>query len=167
MHQNDTRTFEEKLLVGQKKENYLIDILNLCGVPAKLNNEDNVFDIDIELTYDDMFVDCKLIETPFIKAREFVNIDPDKCLPINVKHIKTYAEKERTTGKKAWVAFFIDFNIYNVYELVFVPNSQLLHLMNNHPEKIKNGKISFDRTIGRDMHSFLEYTKQIRKIKGK
>lgn len=163
--QKDTRTFEERLEVGQQKEIYLVDILNLCGVPAKRNNDGNVYDIDLELTYDDMFMDCKLAETPFHKAKEILGIDPDKCLPMQVRHIRNYEQKEKETGKPSWIAYFVDFKDYNVYELIFIPNSQLVHLINTYPEKIKDGRISFDRSIGRDMHTFLSYIKQIRNIK--
>lgn len=95
----DTRTFKEKLEIGNRKEEYLVDILNLSKVPAKLNNTTKVTDIDIELTNDDMYIDCKLIETPFYKAREFTGIDPDKCIPISVRHIKSYEKIETSTGK--------------------------------------------------------------------
>ena len=40
-------------------------------------------------------------------------------------------------------------------------------MINEKPESVHNGIISLDRSIGRDMHSFLEYIKQIRKIKSK
>lgn len=165
--QKDTRTFYEKLEVGNQKEDELVEILSWCGVPAKRNNDGDVKDIDIELTYDDMFVDCKFAETPFLKAKQYVGIDADKCLPINVTHIRAYEKKERDTGKKCWIAFFIDFKKFGVHELVFIPNSQLVHFIKEHPEKIKNGRVSFSKEIGRDMHSFLDYVKQIRKIKGK
>jgi len=165
--QKDTRTFAERLEVGNKKEVELVDILNWCGVPAKINNDDDVYDIDIELTYDNMFVDCKFAETPFYKAQQFVGIDADKCLPMTVRHIRAYEQKEKITGKKCWVAFFVDFADFDVHELVFIPNSQLVHMIDTNPGMVHNGRISFDRTIGRDMHLFLDYVKQIRKIKGK
>ncbi|AEO93928.1 gp685 [Bacillus phage G] len=167
MYKKDNRTFNEKLEIGNKKEDELVEILNWCGIPARINNKENVRDIDIELTYDDMFVDCKLVETPFYKSKQYVNIDPDKCLPMNVSHIQAYDKKEKATGKKCWVAFFVNFKDFNVRELIFIPNSQLVYLVNNGLIKAHNDKVSFSREIGRDVYSFLDYVKQLRKINKK
>lgn len=164
MYQKDDRSFEEKLELGNVQEDKLVEILNWCGVPAIRNNSDIVTDIDVVLTKDNMFVDSKLIETPFYKAKQYTGIDPDKCLPINVKHVRTYQRKEQLTGKRCWVAFFVDFPDFNVHELIFVPNSQLVYLIDNHPGSVANNKLNFDRTIGRDLHSFLDYLKKVRKV---
>lgn len=161
----DNRTFKERLKIGNEKEKYLVDILNLCGVPARLNNTRSVTDIDIELTTDDIFVDCKLIETPFYKAKEYTGIDPDKCIALNTRHIKAYQKKEKETGKKCWIAFFIDFKPFEVYELVFLPNSYVAHLVDNNLTPVVNDKINIDRTICRDVTSFLNYIKDAREIK--
>jgi hypothetical protein len=164
MFQPDTRTFAERLQVGNEKEEYLVDILNLCMVPAKLNNETVVTDVDIELTADDMYVDCKYIETPFMKAKQYTGIEADSCMLINKKHVEAYAKKEEETGKKVWVAFLVDFEVFGVHELRFVPNSYLMHQIKL-GKNLNGNKLNVDKNVGRDMYSFLDYVYKMRKIK--
>lgn len=166
MFSPDTRSFEEKLEIGNDKEELLVEILNLSTVPARLNNEEDVKDVDIELTYDEMYVDSKYCETPFYYSKKYVGIDAEDCLTISQKHVKKYAAKEKETGKKTWVGFLVDYKDFGIYEYRFFPVSYLMYLIENNIN-VRNDKLHVNRREGRDLYSFLDYIKKVRKIKGK
>lgn len=159
MFTKDTRTFEEKLKIGNEKEEMLLDVLNLSGIKSEKNNEENVKDIDIVLVDDQMFIDCKYMETPYFMAFRDTGIQPANCLTVTTRHINNYAMKQLNTGKEVWVACIVDYVDFDVYELVFFKNSYLHSLI-----KDKNQyKIHFDRRDGIDLHGFLNYIKSKRK----
>lgn len=159
MFTKDTRTFEEKLKIGNEKEEMLIDFLNLCGIKSKKNNETDVTDVDIELTIDNIFLDCKYLETPYHMAFRDTGIQPANCLTLKVRHINNYAKKQFETGKEVWVACIVDYIDYDIYELVFFPNSYLHNLVLQNKSEYK---LHVDRRNGIDLYEFLNYTKSKR-----
>lgn len=154
MYKNDTRTFQEKLSLGQEKEDMLVEMLNWSGFSARRNNEESVTDIDIELIDDFIYIDSKLMETPFYKSQQYTGITPENCLTMQVRHINAYAHKQKRTGKETWIACFVDYKDFNVHELVFFKNSKLKELVD------KTGsttKLHFNRQNGFSFNFFLDY----------
>ncbi|MDF2534284.1 MAG: hypothetical protein K0R18_441 [Bacillales bacterium] len=166
MYQSDSRSFEEKLKIGNDKEDLLVELLNLNGVPSKLNNEEDVKDIDIELVYDEMYVDSKYLESEFMWSMQHTGIEPENCLLINKSHVEAYAKKEANTGKKVWVAFLVDFKKFGIYEYRFFPNSYLIHKIQN-SGPLKNNKLNVSRIEGKELKAFLDYVNLLRAVKGK
>lgn len=166
---SNDRDFIERLTLGQNYEMRLKDILNDHGVPAKLNNEDNVYDIDLELYDDNMYVDSKFVKTAYTNSFKEYGILPENCMLINVNHVEKYHEKEKSTGKTVWIAFFVKYDDYKVKDLVFVPNSYLMYLINKARESklniIRDGKFRVNRTYCRSLDEFLNYIDQVREIK--
>lgn len=162
----DERSFQEKLKIGNDKEELLVELFNSKGIVAKLNNEENVKDVDIELTNDNIYVDSKYLESEFMWSKQFTGIEPENCLLINKSHIESYANKELNTGKKVWVAFLIDYRSFGIYEYRFFPNSYLVHQLKN-TVSWKEDKLNVDRQFGMDFKSFLDYLSKLRVIKQK
>lgn len=163
MYRSDTRNFHEKLAIGQEKEDMLVDMLNWSGFNAKRNNEEAVTDVDIELLEDSIYLDAKLMETPFYKAKEYTGFLPENCLTMQVRHINAYAHKEQRTGKEVWVACFVDYKDFDVHQLVLFKNSKLKELVDK--SKV-NTKLHFDRRDGHSFGFFLNYLDMKRKIRG-
>lgn len=163
MFTKDTRTFQEKLTLGQEKENMLIDILNLSGFKARSYNDKEVTDIDVELVDDNILIDSKYMGTPFYSSYKYAGIQPADCLTISKKYVNIYDQKEKERGKEVWVACFVDYNNYNVYELVFFKNSYLKDLVDNSNDS--NYKLHFNRNQGFSLNFFLNYLKMQRKFK--
>lgn len=147
-------SFEERLKMGEEKENFLLDILNLSGFEARKHNVKDIKDIDIELVNENILVDSKYMETPFYKSFEYTGIQPFNCLTVKVNHINKYAKKEKETGKEVWIACFICYKDYDIYELRFFKNSYLKNLVD---AKKANYKLHFDRRAGKDLRFFLNY----------
>lgn len=160
----DKRKFSERLEIGNNKEDLLVSILNLNGIPAKLNNTENVKDVDIELTRDNMYIDSKYCESEFLWSKQFTGIEPENCFLINKTHIDSYAKKELATNKRVWIAFLIDFKKFGIYEYRFFPNSYFVHKINS-GIKIKDNKINVDRTEGYTFDVFKKYINDLRDIK--
>lgn len=163
MFERDNRGFYEKLALGIEKEIMLTGMLNWSGFKARRNNEESVTDIDIELIDDNIYIDAKFMETPFHKAFQYTGIQPENCLTLQTRHIKNYADKERTTGKEVWVGCFINYADYNVHELLFFKNSKLKQLVDKQPSA---QKLHFNRKEGISFSSFLNYLNINREMKG-
>lgn len=157
----DDKDFHEKLAIGLSKENMLIDILNLSGIPASKYNVENVKEIDIELHEDNLLIDCKYMLTPYHLAYSDVGIQAMNCLTFSERHIKSYEKKEELTNKKVWLACIIDYKEYDVYELRFFPNSYL----RNAGLSSKDNKIYADRRNGKNFYEFMSYVKNLKLIK--
>lgn len=157
----DDKDFYEKLALGLDKENMLIDILNLSGIPASKYNIENVREVDIELHEDNIFIDCKYMMTPYHMAYSDVGIQAMNCLTFSERHIKSYEQKERLTGKKIWLACMVNYKEYDIYELRFFPNSYL----SNAELTSKDNKIYTDRRNGKDFYWFMSYLKNLKSMK--
>ena len=57
-----SRTFRERLELGQNKEHYVNDILNLSGIKSEPNNKSNIYDMDLYLPDHDIYMDVKYLE---------------------------------------------------------------------------------------------------------
>lgn len=163
MYHQDTRTFQEKLAIGQEKEDMLVEMLNWSGFKAQLNNEEMVTDIDIELPEDSIYLDAKFLETPFYKAHQYTGILPENCLTLQSRHINAYAYKEQRTGKKVWIACFVDYKDFNVHELIFFQNSKLKKIAD---KSETNSKVHFDRRDGHSFSFFLNYLNTQKQLRG-
>lgn len=149
--------FNTQLKIGNEKENYVCDILNLCGLKTTTNNNVNVKDIDLKINDLDILLDVKFINTPFNNSKLFVGIEPQDCMPINVKHINTYYDKEIAEKKQSWVCFLVKFDLFNINELRFIAVSHLKYLIESGNGKIRKGKLNLDRNLCYDMTAFLKF----------
>lgn len=162
-----SNNFYKQLKIGNKKENYVCEVLNICGINAESNNDTIVTDIDLIIHDLKMVMDVKFINTAFTNSETFIGLKPQDCLPINVRHVHNYAKKEQDTKYQAWVCFLIKLDAYNINELKFVPVSLLEHLINSNKGVIRNGKLNFDRNICYNMTEFLNYCKDRKEYKPK
>lgn len=154
MKKND---FLKQLKIGNKKETYICNILNLCGIYTKQYNIENVTNIDLILPKLDIIMDVKFINTAFNNSKQIVGIEPQDCLPINIRHVNNYFNEQEQTNKQAWVCFLIKLDSYNINEIRFIPVNYLKHLIDSGNGKINNGKLNFNRNDCKDMRYFLNY----------
>lgn len=157
------KDFKESLALGHEKEKLLLEVLNLNGIPAILNNNENVRDIDIELTKDGMYVDSKYFESVFMWSKQFTGIEPENCVLINKTHVEAYEKKEKETGKRVWVVFLINFENFGIYEYRFFPNSYFVHQLKM-GQPVNNNKMNVDRTKGYTLDEFKNYIGELREI---
>ena len=109
-----SNNFYKQLKIGNKKENYVCEVLNICGINAESNNDVEVTDIDLIIHDLKMIMDVKFINTAFTNSETFIGLKPEDCLPINVRHVHNYAKKEVETKYQAWVCFLIKLDYYNI-----------------------------------------------------
>lgn len=121
-------TFEERLKLGNDKELYVNDILNLSGLSSKINNIDNVKDIDLYVN-DCVYIDVKYLERVFNDSYFYTDINPCDCLMIDKIHFKNYMTKQRETNKSVWIAFFINFKEFDIFELRFIQLNKIHDLI--------------------------------------
>lgn len=154
---SNNNTFLHQLKIGNKKEHYVCNLLNICGVKTEPNNEEEVTDIDLILPEVKIIMDVKFINTAFNNSKQMVGIEPQDCLPINVRHVHNYYKRQEETKCQAWVCFLIKLDDYNINELKFVPVDYLEHLIWSGKGSIRNGKLNFNRNDCKDMTFFLNY----------
>lgn len=159
-----SENFYKQLKIGNEKELFVCNILNLCGIKTESNNQENVKDIDLKMDPLKIIMDVKFINTVFNNAKTFVGLKPENCLPINVSHVNNYFKKELTESSQAWVCFLIHFDCYNINELKFIPVSYLKHLIDSGTGSVRNGKLNIDRTVCYDMTEFLKFCEKRNKI---
>lgn len=162
-----TTKFYEQLKIGNKKENYVCNVLNICGIPTNLNNLEDVTDIDLTLPAHEIIMDVKFLNTPFNNSKSYVDIDPENCILINVNHVRRYYEKEQRDKLQSFVCFLIKYDLYNVNEIKFIPVSYLIYLIDSGKGKIRNGKLHLSRNECHDMRWFLNYCNNKDSIKPK
>lgn len=162
-----SNNFYKQLKIGNKKESYVCEVLNICGISAESNNSEIVTDIDLIIHDLKIVMDVKFINTAFTNSEMFTNLKPENCLPINVKHVHSYNKKEQDTKYQAWVCFLIKLPDYNVNEIKFIPVSLLEHLIESGKGSIRNGKLNFDRNLCYDMLQFLNYCQKRKEYKPK
>lgn len=151
------KSFYQQLKIGNKKEHYVCNLLNICGIKTEPNNQEEVTNIDLILPELKIIMDVKFINTAFNNSELYVGLKPEDCLPINVNHVNNYFKKQEETGFQAWVCFLIRINDYNINEIKFVPVNYLKHLIDSGKGSIRNGKLNFDRNSCNDMRYFLNY----------
>lgn len=149
--------FYERLKIGNEKEKYIVEILNLIGLKFEMNNLQNVTDIDLKMDELKIIMDVKYIHTPFFNSETFTGITPDNCLPLSIKHINTYYQKQQNDNYEAWICFLINLEEFNINEIKFVPVSYLKHLIETGTGSITNGKLNIDRNVCSNTYSFLDY----------
>jgi hypothetical protein len=167
--------FKQRLKLGQKYEQKIVDIMNNNDIPAILNNSENVKDIDIYLYEDEIYLDSKLFSSYNSNSFDICGIKPLNCMLINTNHIYTYDKLEKETKKEVWIAFYRDISQFKINEVTFVPNSYLVYLV----EQVKKGKINknllfsiknveklrVDNSYCRSLNDFIMYINELRKIK--
>lgn len=158
-----SKDFYKLLKLGNEKEHFVCNILNLCGIKTESNNDENVKDIDLKIDELEMIMDVKFINTSFSNSEAFVGLKPEDCLPITIRHVNNYYEKELKEKKQAWVCFLIKFDEYNINELKFIPVSQLEYLINSGKGVIRDGKLNINRNDCYDMTEFLKFCESRRK----
>lgn len=162
-----SNNFYTQLKIGNKKEHYVCNVLNICGINAESNNSEVVTDIDLIIHDLKIVMDVKFINTAFTNSEMYTGLKPENCLPITVRHVHNYNNKEQETNYQAWVCFLIKLPDYNINEIKFVPVSLLEHLIETGKASIRDGKLNFDRNICYDMTEFLSYCKKRKEYKPK
>jgi hypothetical protein len=158
-------SFQKRLGLGNMKEEYVNDILNLCNIPSELNNEKNVMDIDLFLTKDNLYLDVKYLESYCKDAKFKCNIKEENCLIISNSHLKRYEHKREKTGIDTWVCFIVNYEKYDIYELRFIKTQDIINLWKNEKAVkrpiMSRGKRKMIYNLNRkdclNMNDFMEY----------
>jgi hypothetical protein len=162
---NTNASFEERLEIGNDKEYYVNDILNLSGVPSRLNNLENVKDIDLYLSKDNLYMDVKYIEQFFRESKFYTDMEPEDCLIIDKRHIQVYEQKRLDTGIDVWVAFLVNFESLGIFELRFIRTEDILKLIKDEKALVRpikerghlKMKINLNKNDCLNMIDFLMY----------
>jgi hypothetical protein len=121
--------FLQRLELGNDKEYYVNDILNLCSIPSRLNNLKNVKDIDLYLYEHNIYVDVKYAGSSFPDSKFYADIEPSDCLIVDKRHVSNYEAKRMEENVDTWIAFLIEFDDYDVFELRFIRTEDILKLV--------------------------------------
>lgn len=159
---NKKNNFEARLQLGNQKEEYVCDILNLIGLECKQNNLINVTNIDLILENYNILIDVKYVNTPFRNSLRLVGIETQNCLPITKKYIKKYLEEQQ--DKEAWICFYIKFDEYNINELKFIPVEKLNYLNNKNTNYVNYNILNIDKNECYSTFEFLNYCKAKREF---
>lgn len=168
---NENTNFLQRLELGNDKEYYVNDILNLCGISSRLNNIKDVKDIDLFLFEDNLYVDVKYSGSPFPESEFYTGIKPQNCLILDKKHVTTYEKKRKDCNVDTWIAFLIEFKEYNVFELRFIRTEKIINLIFEEKAIVRSIKsqnrkmiINLDKNDCLTMMEFVDYIRGNRLI---
>lgn len=147
------KSFEKQLSDGEVFEHYLVELINektdfkaikipfvnfmkdeyMTSLYKRFNHVDIAIyrtkESDVETEEPILLIDCKIQCRTFMKAKEYVNIEPEKCVIVNKEAIEWYRRNEIPTLLAVYMAngltkegLYVG-NVRNLTEKLFKVNS--------------------------------------------